>query len=171
MPGQDFFQNYRGKLVVFGHTGTEYLPPELSGYTPEDPEDLWAGEACFGLDTGCGKGGFLDRARAARANVYESRRHSQIGSSRLPPCRRARRRPHAPHQVDAALAEPRRQTHANEPERVEMRVARAASRQAGFELAEALSKRAACRLQAMGLRLVRDTRAASCTSARRRSKS
>src|SRR5258708_17991091 len=56
----------RGKLVVFGHTGTQYLPPELSGYTPEDPTDLWAGEACCGLDTGCGKGG-LDR-KSTRLN-------------------------------------------------------------------------------------------------------
>jgi serine/threonine protein phosphatase 1 len=69
----DFFQNYRGKLVVFGHTGTQYLPPELSGYTPEDPTDLWAGEACCGLDTGCGKGGFLTALELPSKNVYESR--------------------------------------------------------------------------------------------------
>src|SRR5262245_27545312 len=41
----DFFANYRGKLVVFGHTTTPSLPPELSSYTPEDPSDLWAGPA------------------------------------------------------------------------------------------------------------------------------
>src|SRR5262245_43785874 len=69
----DFFQHYRGKLVVFGHTGTQYLPPELSGYTPEDPTDLWAGEACCGLDTGCGKGGFLTALELPNRNVYESR--------------------------------------------------------------------------------------------------
>ena len=28
-------------------------------YTPDDPTDLWAGAACVGLDTACGKGGFL----------------------------------------------------------------------------------------------------------------
>jgi serine/threonine protein phosphatase 1 len=39
----DFFANYRGKKVVFGHTTTTCLPPELSGYTPDDPTDLWAG--------------------------------------------------------------------------------------------------------------------------------
>ena len=47
-----FFRDYRGKRVVFGHTRTEYLPPELSGYTPDDPTDLWAGPAVIGIDTG-----------------------------------------------------------------------------------------------------------------------
>lgn len=69
----DFFKNYRGKLVVFGHTRTEYLPPELSGYTPEDPTDLWAGENCVGIDTGCGNGGFLTALELPAMNVYESR--------------------------------------------------------------------------------------------------
>jgi calcineurin-like phosphoesterase family protein len=70
---EDFFRNYRGKRVVFGHTGTEYLPPELSGYTPDDPADLWAGENVCGLDTGCGKGGFLTALELPAMNVYESR--------------------------------------------------------------------------------------------------
>jgi len=69
----DFFRNYRGKLVVFGHTRTEYLPPELSGYTPEDPTDLWAGENVVGIDTGCGNGGFLTALELPAMNVYESR--------------------------------------------------------------------------------------------------
>ena len=68
-----FFRNYRGKLVVFGHTRTEYLPPELSGYTPEDPTDLWAGENVVGIDTGCGNGGFLTALELPGMNVYESR--------------------------------------------------------------------------------------------------
>jgi serine/threonine protein phosphatase 1 len=69
----DFFANYRGKRVVFGHTRTEYLPPELSGYTPEDPTDLWAGECVVGIDTGCGNGGFLTALELPEGNVYESR--------------------------------------------------------------------------------------------------
>jgi Calcineurin-like phosphoesterase len=69
----DFFRNYRGKLVVFGHTRTEFLPPELSGYTPEDPTDLWAGENVVGIDTGCGNGGFLTALELPAMNVYESR--------------------------------------------------------------------------------------------------
>jgi serine/threonine protein phosphatase 1 len=70
---RDFFANYRGKLVVFGHTTTPSLPPELSSYTPEDPTDLWAGPACVGLDTGCGKGGFLTALELPSRAVYESR--------------------------------------------------------------------------------------------------
>jgi serine/threonine protein phosphatase 1 len=70
---EDFFRNYRGKRVVFGHTRTEYLPPELSGYTPEDPKDLWAGENVVGIDTGCGNGGFLTAFEMPGLNVYESR--------------------------------------------------------------------------------------------------
>jgi serine/threonine protein phosphatase 1 len=70
---ENFFANYRGKRVVFGHTRTEYLPPELSGYTPEDPSDLWAGECVVGIDTGCGNGGFLTAVEFPSGNVYESR--------------------------------------------------------------------------------------------------
>lgn len=71
--GRRFFEGYRGKLVVFGHTVTSQLPPELSTYTPEDPDDLWAGPAVIGLDTGCGKGGFLTALELPEMIVYESR--------------------------------------------------------------------------------------------------
>ncbi|HEX2687445.1 MAG TPA: metallophosphoesterase [Kofleriaceae bacterium] len=70
---RDFFTNYRGKLVVFGHTTTRMLPSELSTYSPEDPADLWAGPACVGLDTACGKGGFLTAFELPARTVYESR--------------------------------------------------------------------------------------------------
>jgi len=70
---RDFFENYRGKLVVFGHTTTDTLPSELSSYTPDDPADLWAGPACVGLDTACGKGGFLTALELPARTVYESR--------------------------------------------------------------------------------------------------
>ena len=68
-----FFAEYRGKAVVIGHTATRQLPPELSRYTPEDPNDLWAGPAVFGIDTGCGKGGFLTAVELPSLTVYESR--------------------------------------------------------------------------------------------------
>ncbi|MBW2529766.1 MAG: serine/threonine protein phosphatase [Deltaproteobacteria bacterium] len=68
-----FFRSYRGKRVVFGHTVTEYLPEELSSYTPEDPTDMWAGPCTIGLDTGCGKGGFLTTLEMPSMTVYESR--------------------------------------------------------------------------------------------------
>jgi serine/threonine protein phosphatase 1 len=70
---RDFFENYRGKLVVFGHTTTRTLPNELSTYTPDDPTDLWAGPSCIGLDTACGKGGFLTAFELPSQRVYESR--------------------------------------------------------------------------------------------------
>jgi serine/threonine protein phosphatase 1 len=70
---ESFFRDYRGKLVVFGHTRTEFLPQELSGYTPEDPTDLWAGENVVGIDTGCGSGGFLSAVELPAMRVYESR--------------------------------------------------------------------------------------------------
>ena len=70
---RDFFENYRGKLVVFGHTTTRTLPNELSTYTPDDPTDLWAGPSCVGLDTACGKGGFLTAFELPAGTVYESR--------------------------------------------------------------------------------------------------
>jgi serine/threonine protein phosphatase 1 len=68
-----FFEGYRGKLVVFGHTTTNLLPPDLSTYTPDDPTDFWAGPACVGLDTGAGKGGFLTAIELPARLVYESR--------------------------------------------------------------------------------------------------
>jgi serine/threonine protein phosphatase 1 len=68
-----FFRDYRGKLVVFGHTTTACLPPELSTYTPDDPTDIWAGPCVVGLDTGAGKGGFLTVLELPAMRVYESR--------------------------------------------------------------------------------------------------
>jgi serine/threonine protein phosphatase 1 len=68
-----FFRDYRGKLVVFGHTTTTCLPPELSTYTPDDPSDIWAGPCVVGLDTGAGKGGFLTALELPAMRVYESR--------------------------------------------------------------------------------------------------
>ena len=70
---QDFFRNYRGKRVVFGHTTTDLLPPELSSHTPSDPTDLWSYENVIGIDTGCGRGGFLTAVELPSLTVYESR--------------------------------------------------------------------------------------------------
>jgi serine/threonine protein phosphatase 1 len=70
---RDFFENYRGKLVVFGHTTTRTMPQELSTHTPDDPADMWAGPSCVGLDTACGKGGFLTAFELPAKRVYESR--------------------------------------------------------------------------------------------------
>lgn len=76
----DFFREYRGKTTIVGHTVTALLPPELSCYAPENPDDLWAGEQVIALDTGCGKGGFLSAIELPELFVWESRhprRHFQ----------------------------------------------------------------------------------------------
>jgi len=70
---ESFFREYRGKRVVIGHTKTEYLPPELSTYTPQDPTDMWAGPCVCAIDTGCGSGGFLTALELPSMTVYESR--------------------------------------------------------------------------------------------------
>ncbi|MBL9205578.1 MAG: serine/threonine protein phosphatase [Opitutaceae bacterium] len=69
----DFTRNYHGKRVVFGHTPVAYLPPELSDYTPEDPTDVWQSDSAIGLDTGCGKSGFLTGIELPSGAVFESR--------------------------------------------------------------------------------------------------
>jgi serine/threonine protein phosphatase 1 len=71
---RDFFINYRGKYVVFGHTRCANLPQELSAYTPDDPSDVFAGPCVAGIDTGAGKGGFLTALELPARRVYESRR-------------------------------------------------------------------------------------------------
>ena len=68
-----FFLEYRGKLVVVGHTSTDNLPPDLSSFTPEDPLDMWVGENVIVTDTGCGKGGFLTCLELPARKTYESR--------------------------------------------------------------------------------------------------
>jgi serine/threonine protein phosphatase 1 len=71
---REFFLDYVGKPVVVGHTVTSTLPPELSAYTPEDPDDLfWAGNCVYAIDTGAGKGGFLTALELPSGAVYESR--------------------------------------------------------------------------------------------------
>jgi serine/threonine protein phosphatase 1 len=68
-----FFERYSGKRVVFGHTATEYLPQALSCYTPADAKDLFIRGNLVGIDTGCGRGGFLSAIELPSLAVYESR--------------------------------------------------------------------------------------------------
>ena len=82
---EEFFRDYRGKMIVFGHTVTSTLPEELSNYTPEDPSDLWAGECCIGIDTGCGKGGFLTGVQFPEMVVWESRSAEERAAARAAP--------------------------------------------------------------------------------------
>ena len=71
---EDFFVNYMGKPIVVGHTVTRTLPPEMSLFTPGDPDDMfWAGNCAYAIDTGAGKGGFLTALELPSGTVYESR--------------------------------------------------------------------------------------------------
>jgi serine/threonine protein phosphatase 1 len=70
---KDFALHYRGKNVFFGHTPTDLLPQDVSLHTPEDATDMFETEDTFGLDTGCGKGGFLTAIELPAMRVYESR--------------------------------------------------------------------------------------------------
>jgi serine/threonine protein phosphatase 1 len=73
MRTDEFVRTYSGKNVFFGHTPTSFLPQELSLNTPEDPNDAYVTEDCFGLDTGCGMGGFLTAMELPAMTIYESR--------------------------------------------------------------------------------------------------
>ena len=70
---RDFVLNYKGKNVFFGHTPTGLLPQNLSLYTPQNSTDIFETEDTFGLDTGCGNGGFLTAIELPAMVVYESR--------------------------------------------------------------------------------------------------
>ncbi len=69
----EFFRDYEGKRVVFGHTVTMALPQETSVYTPDDATDLFFRGSLVGIDTRCGHGGFLTAIELPGLVVYESR--------------------------------------------------------------------------------------------------
>jgi serine/threonine protein phosphatase 1 len=72
----DFFTNYEGKRLIFGHTPTVALPVDHLGPIRrlfDDPTDVWRRGDLFGIDTGCGKGGFLSAVEFPRRKIYESR--------------------------------------------------------------------------------------------------
>jgi serine/threonine protein phosphatase 1 len=72
----DFYVGYAGKRVVFGHTVTKELPIDHLGPIKrlfDDPGDVWTRGDLVGIDTGCGKGGFLSAVELPRMKVYESR--------------------------------------------------------------------------------------------------
>jgi serine/threonine protein phosphatase 1 len=72
----DFWTNYAGKRLVFGHTVTSYLPCDHLNWLErafDDTRDVWFRGDLIGIDTGCGKGGFLSAVELPRLKVYESR--------------------------------------------------------------------------------------------------
>ncbi len=76
MREKDFFTRYRGKRVVFGHTTTNMLSTEHLNFIErifDDPADVWKRGDLIGIDTGCGKGGFLSAVELPSGKIYESR--------------------------------------------------------------------------------------------------
>lgn len=63
----DFWAQYEGKPVVFGHTQTSELPP------PQDGRGVWRRGPLVGLDTGCGRGGWLSAIELPSGTIYDSR--------------------------------------------------------------------------------------------------
>ena len=73
---EDFFKGYRGKRLVFGHTLTSELPLDHLNWFQkifDDKADIWFRKDLIGLDTGCGKGGFLSAIELPSLTAYESR--------------------------------------------------------------------------------------------------
>jgi serine/threonine protein phosphatase 1 len=74
----DFWVQYTGKRVVFGHTPVKVLPNDHLNYLQQifdKLDDVWKRKNLIGLDTGSGKGrgGFLSAVELPREKVYESR--------------------------------------------------------------------------------------------------
>ncbi len=72
----DFYANYKGKRVVFGHTSVKDLPRDHESPEAREHGDAydvwWRGDLC-GIDTGCGKGGHLSVLELPSLRIYESR--------------------------------------------------------------------------------------------------
>lgn len=73
MRERDFFQQYRGKCVVFGHTDTSSLPADGVASTPDHVREVWRRGDLIGVDTGCGRSGFLSCIELPLGRVYDSR--------------------------------------------------------------------------------------------------
>lgn len=72
----DFWTGYTGKRIVFGHTVTSFLPLDHLNFIEkvfDDKRDVWFRGDLIGIDTGCGKGGFLSAIELPGLKVYESR--------------------------------------------------------------------------------------------------
>jgi serine/threonine protein phosphatase 1 len=76
MREEDFWTEYSGKRLVFGHTLTSMLPCDHLGWLDrqfDDKRDVWFRGDLIGIDTGCGKDGFLSAIELPGLKVYESR--------------------------------------------------------------------------------------------------
>ena len=76
MREKDFYVGYQGKRLIFGHTITKELPVDHLNWFQrifDDVADVWFRGDLIGVDTGCGKGGFLSAVELPSRKVYESR--------------------------------------------------------------------------------------------------
>lgn len=72
----DFFANYAGKRLVFGHTQVKDLPKQHAGLIERvlhRHDTIWMRGDLIGIDTGCGKGGFLSAIELPSMIVFDSR--------------------------------------------------------------------------------------------------
>ena len=72
----DFWVQYEGKTVCFGHTTVDTLPNDHLTWLQQifdKKDDVWKRGTLVGVDTGSGKGGFLSAVELPRKKVYESR--------------------------------------------------------------------------------------------------
>ncbi len=73
MRRRDFFLGYEGKRLVFGHTTVEDLPDEGIDFSADFEETVWRRGPLVGLDTACGKGGFLSAVELPSGKIVDSR--------------------------------------------------------------------------------------------------
>jgi len=67
---------YDGKRIVVGHTTTRLLPQEYSSFTPDDSNDLWAGDNVIAVDTGCGWRGGVFSPRPTSQRKQQNDEHA-----------------------------------------------------------------------------------------------
>jgi serine/threonine protein phosphatase 1 len=75
-PDRSFYEEYSGKLVVFGHTPVGRLP-QLSPRQHNDPYTVWMRDCCIGLDTGAGRAGVLSAVELPTRRVHQSERSAE----------------------------------------------------------------------------------------------
>jgi serine/threonine protein phosphatase 1 len=64
----DFYEQYEGKTIVFGHTPVSELPPKDEART-----EVWRRGPLWGLDTGAGRGGHVSAVELPAGTIYDSR--------------------------------------------------------------------------------------------------
>lgn len=69
----NFFRNYHGKRLLFGHTPTRDIQPGTTG--------IWQRGDLIGIDTGAGKGGHLSAIELPSLRIYDSREDATLDTA------------------------------------------------------------------------------------------